>query len=130
MKKWLSVSSQMFTKSVFEYCRMLHRSGLHDFYIWCLPFLTHHTSMSDRQISQAAFDVIEESCYDEGSLNQLLTQMDPKIIQDLQRQGDLFVAKFLRSEIGFFLLKSQGWVQNMMDSWLKFGNQEYTKQIE
>ena len=48
MKKWLGVSSQMFTKSVFEYCRMLHRSGLHDFYQWCLPFLTQHTSISDR----------------------------------------------------------------------------------
>ena len=85
MRKWVNVSSQMFTKSLFEYVRLLHRSGLHDFYNWCLPFLTHHTSINDRQISAAAFDVIEESCYDESSLNQLLSQMDTRIIENLQR---------------------------------------------
>ena len=69
MKKWVAVSSRMFTKSIFEYCRMLHRSGLHEYYNWCLPFLTQQTSISDRVISAAAFDVIEESCYDEQSLN-------------------------------------------------------------
>ena len=80
MKKWVNVSSQMFTKSLFEYVRLLHRSGLHDFYKWCLPFLTNHTSIQDRQISASAFDVIEESCYDELSLNYLLEQMDTRII--------------------------------------------------
>ena len=69
LKKWASISSQMFTKSLFEYCRMLHRSGLHDFYVWCLPFLTKHACIQDRVISAVAFDVIEESCFDESSLN-------------------------------------------------------------
>ena len=72
MKEWISRSSQMFTKSMFEYVRLLHRSGLHDFYKWCLPFLTNHTVIQDRQISSTAFDIIEESCYDELSLNFLL----------------------------------------------------------
>ena len=40
--KWANNSSPIFTRSIFEYCRMLHRSGLHDFYDWCLPFLTGH----------------------------------------------------------------------------------------
>lgn len=130
LKKWASVSSQMFTKSLFEYCRMLHRSGLHDFYVWCLPFLTKHASIQDRVISAVAFDVIEESCFDESSLNQLLSQMDTGIINDLQRQGDLFVAKFLRSEIGFYLLHSQGWVQTMLNHWLEVGNYEYIARVE
>ena len=120
----------MFTKSLFEYVRLLHRSGLHDFYNWCLPFLTHHTSIQDRQISAAAFDVIEESCYDESSLNQLLSQMESRIIENLQRQGDLFVAKFLRSEIGFYLLHSQRWVQTMLDHWLNVGNYDYIARVE
>jgi hypothetical protein len=59
---WAQNSSPLFTKSIFEYCRMLHRSGLHDFYDWCLPFLTQHACQKDKQISATAFDVLEESC--------------------------------------------------------------------
>ena len=56
--------------------------------------------------------------------------MDNNIINDLQRQGDLFVAKFLRSEIGFYLLHSQGWVQTMLNHWLEVGNFEYIARVE
>ncbi len=92
---------------------MLHRSGLHDFYEWCLPFLTGHAcqNLKDKQVSATAFDVLEEACQDEQSLNQLLQQKESNIIADLQQQGDLFVAKFLRSELGFILLHKNGWVQ-------------------
>lgn len=111
---------------------MLHRSGLHDFYEWCLPFLTGHAclNLKDKQVSAAAFDVLEEACQDEQSLNQLLQQKESNIIADLQQQGDLFVAKFLRSELGFILLHKNGWVQQMLDYWIKEGNYEYTKKIE
>lgn len=60
--KWAQSSSPMFTKSIFEYCRMLHRIGLHDFYDWCLPFLTTHATLKDKQVSATAFDVLEEAC--------------------------------------------------------------------
>lgn len=49
---------------------------------------------------------------------------------ELQRQGDLFVAKFLRSEIGFTLLHSQGWVQQMLQYWHEVGNFEYIAKVE
>lgn len=62
-------------------------------------------------MSATAFDVLEEACQDEQSLNQLLQQKESNIIADLQQQGDLFVAKFLRSELGFILLHKNGWVQ-------------------
>lgn len=82
-------------------------------------------------MSATAFDVLEESCQDEASLNQLLSMKNNGIISDLQQQGDLFVAKFLRSEIGFYLLAvKHNWVRDMMDEWLRVGNYEYTKRIE
>lgn len=73
LQKWAQTSSPIFTKSIFEYCRMLHRSGLHDFYDWCLPFLTTHACLKDKLVSATAFDVLEEACQDESSLNQLLS---------------------------------------------------------
>ena len=51
LTKWARNGSPLFTKSIFEYCRMLHRSGLHDFYEWCLPFLTAHACSKDKQVS-------------------------------------------------------------------------------
>jgi len=69
LQKWSMHSSTLFSKSILEYCRMLHRSGLHDFYEWCLTFLTQHAASKDKQISATAFDVLEESCFDENSLN-------------------------------------------------------------
>lgn len=69
MQIWAQNSSPLFTKSIFEYCRMLHRSGLTDFFDWCLPFLARYACKKDRIISAAAFDVLEESCQDESSLN-------------------------------------------------------------
>jgi len=40
------------------------------------------------------------------------------------------VAKFLRSEMGFKLLLGEGWVEKMLDYWLKMGNFEYIARVE
>lgn len=75
LRHWsTSNCSPLLTKSILEYCRLLHRSGLYDFYQWCLPFLMMQAAHKDRQVSATAFDVLEEACFDEDSLNQLLQQ--------------------------------------------------------
>jgi len=76
LKIWALRSSPNLAKSIIEYCRMLHRQGLNDFYDWCLPFLYQHLALENQEISAAAFDVLEESCFDEHSLNYLLNQND------------------------------------------------------
>lgn len=52
---------------------MLFRSGLNDFYHWCLPQLNKLIYSSHEEISAAAFDVLEEVCFEQNSLNQLLS---------------------------------------------------------
>jgi hypothetical protein len=80
---------------------MLHRNGLFDFYEFFLPLLYQYFALRDTEISTAAFNVIEEISGDEGGLSSLLRQQQSNIIDDLQKKGDMFAAKFLRSDLGF-----------------------------
>lgn len=77
-----------------------------------------------------AFDVLEEACQDESSLNLLLNKTNGDIQQDLLRQGDSFVARFMRSDIGFDILVRKGWVKAKMDYWFEVGNFQYISFVE
>ena len=39
LESWIQKCSPNLAKSIIEIFRMLFRSGLNDFYLWCLPFL-------------------------------------------------------------------------------------------
>ena len=69
-----------------------------------------------------AFDVLEEACQDENSLNLLLKKTNNDIQADLLRQGDSFVARFMRSEMGFDILLRKGWVKEKLNYWFEIGN--------
>lgn len=76
------------------------------------------------EISAAAFDVLEEVCFDQNSqansLNQLL-MINEKILDTFRGDGtehsDLFITKFLRSQLGYQILKQEGWLQTKMSEW-------------
>lgn len=81
LESWVKVCSPSLAKSIIELFRMLFRSGLNDFYVWCLPQLNTLVGFgSNDEIATAAFDVLEEVCFDQNSLNQLLAIND-KILQ-------------------------------------------------
>lgn len=40
LEVWIKKCSPNLAKSIIELFRMLYRSGLNDFYFWCLPFLS------------------------------------------------------------------------------------------
>lgn len=77
-----------------------------------------------------AFDVLEEACQDENSLNLLLNKTNNDIHSDLLRQGDSFVARFMRSEQGFDILHRKGWVQEKLNYWFEVGNYQYISFVE
>ena len=108
LEVWINKCSPSLAKSIIELFRMLFRSGLNDFYSWCLPFLNQLVLVgygNFEEISAAAFDVLEEVCYDQNSLNQLLS-INEKILDSLKgEQSDLFITKFLRSTKGFQILR-------------------------
>ena len=63
---------------------MIFRSGLNDFYVWCLPFLNKLIGYGNlEEIAAAAFDVLEEVCFDQNSLDQLLV-INEKILDSLK----------------------------------------------
>ena len=83
MKLWSFNSSPQLSKCILEYCRMLHRNGLFDFYDFFLPLLYQYFALRDPEISAAAFNVIEEISGDEGGLTSLLKQQEHNIISDV-----------------------------------------------
>jgi hypothetical protein len=101
LEAWIIKCSPNLAKSIIELFRMLLRSGLNDFYKWCLPFLNQLLISNHEEIASSAFDVLEEACFDERSLNYLLS-LNEKILQFHRGDySDLFISKFLRSEKGF-----------------------------
>mmetsp|Transcript_45981 Transcript_45981/g.33743 ORF Transcript_45981/g.33743 Transcript_45981/m.33743 type:complete len:174 (-) Transcript_45981:1134-1655(-) len=110
LNNWVNICSPNLAGSIIELFRMLFRSGLNDFYNWCLPILNKLVVSNNEEIANAAFDVFEEVCFEAKSLNQLLS-INESILQ-LQKgeQGDLFIAKFLRSPLGFQMLRENGWL--------------------
>lgn len=65
LEVWIKKCSPNLAKSIIELFRMLYRSGLNDFYYWCLPFLSQLVGYGNiEEISAAAFDVLEEVCFD------------------------------------------------------------------
>ncbi len=103
LEVWIKKCSPNLAKCIIELFRMLFRSGLNDFYFWCLPLLNQLVGFGNlEEISAAAFDVLEEVCVDQNSLNQLL-MINEKILDSLGKsdKSDLFVTKFLRSQRGF-----------------------------
>ncbi len=80
LEVWINKCSPNLAKSIIELFRMLFRSGLNDFYYWCLPFLNQLVCVGGfgnmEEIAAAAFDVLEEVCFDQNSLNQLLNIND------------------------------------------------------
>lgn len=84
LEVWISKCSPNLAKSIIELFRMLFRSGLNDFYYWCLPFLNQLVGYGNyEEIAAAAFDVLEEVCFDQNSLNQLLN-INEKILDSLK----------------------------------------------
>jgi hypothetical protein len=101
LEVWIKKCSPNLAKSIIELFRMLFRSGLNDFYFWCLPFLSQLVGFGNlEEISAAAFDVLEEVCFDQNSLNQLL-MINEKILDTFRGErnehSDIFIIKFLRS---------------------------------
>ena len=84
LEVWITKCSPNLAKAIIELFRMLFRSGLNDFYYWCLPFLNRLIGFGNlEEIASAAFDVLEEVCFDQNSLNQLLLIND-KILDSLR----------------------------------------------
>ncbi len=82
------------------------------------------------EIAAAAFDVLEEVCFDQNSLNQLLNIND-RILESLKsEQSEMFIAKFLRSQKGFQMLKSEDWLPKKMAEWKEKENLEYILRLE
>ena len=73
----------LFSKSILEYIRAHKRTGLQDFFEWCFDILMNLAGSPDRQISAMAFDVLEETCSDELSMNQLLKKNNDTWILEL-----------------------------------------------
>jgi hypothetical protein len=69
-----------------------------------------------------AFDVLEEACQDEGSLNLLIQKCNGDIGQDLLKQGDVFALRFMRSELGFNILYNKGVVAEKLAYWFEVAN--------
>ncbi len=87
LEVWITKCSPNLAKAIIELFRMLFRSGLNDFYYWCLPFLNRLIGFGNlEEIATAAFDVLEEVCFDQNSLNQLLLIND-KILDSLRQGG-------------------------------------------
>jgi hypothetical protein len=126
---WTVNASTLLSKNILEYFRLIYRSE-YFFYDWCLPLLLQQAASSDRQVSAMAFDVLEEACQDENSLNLLLNKTNNDIHSDLLRQGDSFVARFMRSEVGFDILLRKGWVQQKLTYWFEVGNYQYISFVE
>jgi hypothetical protein len=131
LEVWIKKCSPNLAKSIIELFRMLYRSGLNDFYFWCLPFLSQLVGYGNlEEISAAAFDVLEEVCFDQNSqansLNQLL-MINDKILDIFRGEGtehsDIFITKFLRSQLGFQILKQEGWLQTKMTEWKQTENE-------
>ncbi len=73
LEVWITKCSPSLAKAIIELFRMLFRSGLPDFYFWCLPLLNRLVAYGNlEEISAAAYDVLEEVCIDAESLNHLL----------------------------------------------------------
>lgn len=106
LEVWITKCSPNLAKSIIELFRMLFRSGLNDFYYWCLPLLNKLVGYGNLEdISAVANDVLEEVCFDANSLNHLLS-INEKILDSLSlktktEQSDFFITKFLRSQRGF-----------------------------
>lgn len=89
LEVWIKKCSPNLAKSIIELFRMLFRSGLNDFYYWCLPFLSQLVGYGNlEEISAAAFDVLEEVCFDQNSLNQLL-MINDKILDSFRGGGNI-----------------------------------------
>jgi hypothetical protein len=112
LETWSRNSSMLLSKNILEYFRMIFRSE-YSFQDWYLPLLLNYSGDKERQVSALAFDVLEESCQDQDSLNTLM-KFNPSgqedISTDLLSRGDMFVAKFLRSNKGFEILLQKGWI--------------------
>jgi len=109
LEAWVQKCSTNLAKSIIELFRMLFRSGLNDFYSWCLPFLNQLVHISDDEISAAAQDVLEEVCFDENSINNLI-QVNENVLEFQRGEDYSFISKFLRSERGFKILLQKGWL--------------------
>jgi hypothetical protein len=64
LENWIIKSSPNLAKSITEIFRMLFRIGLNDFCQWCMQFLYQNVLSSNPEVSSAAFNVLEEVCYD------------------------------------------------------------------
>lgn len=78
---WSTNASSLMSKNILEYFRLIYRSE-YFFYDWCLPLLMQQAACKDRQVSAMAFDVLEEACQDEASLNLLLNKTNGDIHPD------------------------------------------------
>ena len=77
------------------------------------------------EIAAAAFDVLEEVCFDQNSL------INDRILESLKsEQSEMFIAKFLRSQKGFQMLKSEDWLPKKMAEWKEKENLEYILRLE
>ena len=94
LKDWSTKCSPSFAKSIIETYRQLYRQGNLDFYGWCLPFLCNFLFIGDEDIKKASLSVLEETCYDELTINFLL---ETKNIQSLIKMqiDQLHQEKFL-----------------------------------
>ena len=110
LEVWITKCSPNLAKSIIELFRMLFRSGLNDFYFWCLPLLNKLVGYGNlEEIAATANDVLEEVCFDANSLNHLLS-INEKILDSISlkaksEQSDFFITKFLRSQRGFQVLR-------------------------
>lgn len=78
LKHWSENASTLLRKNILEYFRLVYRSE-YFFYDWCLPLILKQANCQDRQVSVMAFDVLEEACQDESSLNLLLNKTNGDI---------------------------------------------------
>lgn len=60
----------------------------------------------------------------------MIQKTNGDIHPDFIGQGDSFVARFMRSETGFEILRAKGWVNEKMEYWFEIGNYQYISFVE
>lgn len=125
---WLQKGSVDLVLFMLEHLRVFYRSGAENFSSWCIDILVTEIYSSEVQIAQKALNVLKEICEDEELMRAFLRKW-PQLDQ-LKLGGDLFLARFLRTDIGIDYLQECSWIEPAIHRWINEGNANYVDQIE
>ena len=128
LQLWMEQGSKDLVLYIIEHLRVLYRSGLSSFSVWCVNLLLAKVLTADTLTALKALEVLREACDSDDNLLALIKSNPP--LEKLQLGGDGFLAQFLRLEVGTKFLWESGWLENAMRRWMQKGNMEYVELIE